>query len=172
MINILVKGNCKCCLHFYSSRRTAELPYSTQRITTCTVSKMMTIISSFIHFVAIAYSFCSLCMIGCQWHHSIRKYPGTPRDIEPKSKLNISVYLMQPLWRFELKTTRTKIGTLRISHASSKIHRDMRSRSFDHKDQLEENRSCYWQDLVTEYRAYKFSPEVSEVLLLFVSVSF
>ena len=169
MINILVKGNCKCCLHFYSSRRTAELPYSTQRITTCTDFEKWWRLS-IIHFVV--YLFCSLCMIGCQWHHSIRKYPGTPRDIEPKSKLNISVYLMQPLWRSELKTTRTKIGTLRISHASSKIHRDMRSRSFDHKDQLEENRSYYWQDLVTEYRAYKFSPEVSEVLLLFVSVSF
>ena len=36
MINILVKGNCEGCLHFYSSRRTAELPYSTQHITTCT----------------------------------------------------------------------------------------------------------------------------------------
>ena len=116
--------------------------------------KMMTIIS-IIHFVA--YSFCSLCMIGCQWHHSIRKYPGTPRDIEPKSKLNISVYLKQhtPLqrskFRIKIKKTRTKIGTLRISHASSKLHGDMRSRSFDNKDQLEENRSYYRQDLGTEW---------------------
>ncbi|CAH3180893.1 unnamed protein product [Porites lobata] len=36
---------------------------------------------------------------------SIRKCPGTPRDIEPKSKLNISFYLMQhtPLWRSKFR---------------------------------------------------------------------
>ena len=52
MINILVKGNCKCCLqHFYSSRRTAELPYSTTLFTTPN-SKIMIIISPIAHFVA------------------------------------------------------------------------------------------------------------------------
>ena len=49
-----------------------------------------------------------------------------------------------PLWRskfriLRIKKTRTKIGTLRISHTSSKLHRDTRSRTFDNKDQLEEN---------------------------------
>ena len=46
--------------------------------------------------------------------------------------INISLYLMQhtPLWRskfriLRIKKTRTKIGTLRISHTSSKLHRDI-----------------------------------------------
>ena len=48
----------------------------------------------------------------------------------------ISFYLMQhtPLWRskfriLRIKKTRTKIGTLRISHTSSKLHRNIRSGS-------------------------------------------
>ena len=48
--------------------------------------------------------------------------------------LNVSFYLMQhtPLWRskfriLRIKKTRTKIGTLRISHTSSKLHRDIPS---------------------------------------------
>ena len=51
--------------------------------------------------------------------------------------LNISFYVMQhtPLWRskfriLRIKKTRTKIGTLRISHTSSKLHRDIPSGSF------------------------------------------
>ena len=51
--------------------------------------------------------------------------------------LNISFYLTQhtPLWRskfriLRIKKTRTKIGTLRISHTSSKLHRDIPSGSF------------------------------------------
>ena len=55
--------------------------------------------------------------------------------------LNISFYLMQhtPLWRskfwiLRIKKTRTKIGTLRISHTSSKLHRDIPSRSFTKTD--------------------------------------
>ena len=49
----------------------------------------------------------------------------------------ISFYLMQhtPLSRskfriLRIKKTRTKIGTLRISHTSSKLHRNIRSGSF------------------------------------------
>ena len=89
---------------------------------------------------------------------------------------HIFFYSMQhmPLWRskfrMRIKTIRTKKGTLRISHTSSKLPQDIRSGSFDHKDQLlEENRSYKWQGLVT--RAYRCSPEISDVLLLFVSVS-
>ena len=55
--------------------------------------------------------------------------------------LNISFYLMQhtPLWRskfriLRIKKTRTKIGTLRISHTSSKLHRDIPSGSFTKTD--------------------------------------
>ena len=55
--------------------------------------------------------------------------------------LNISFYLTQhtPLWRskfriLRIKKTRTKIGTLRISHASSKLHRDIPSGSFTKPD--------------------------------------
>ena len=51
--------------------------------------------------------------------------------------LNISFYLMQytPLWRSKFRTlritkTRTKIGTLRIPHTSSKLYQDIRSGSF------------------------------------------
>ena len=51
--------------------------------------------------------------------------------------LNVSFYLMQhtPLWRskfriLRIKKTRTKIGTLRISHTSWKLHRDIPSGSF------------------------------------------
>ena len=54
---------------------------------------------------------------------------------------NISFYLMQhtPLWRskfriLRIKKTRTKIGTLRISHTSSKLHRDVQSGSLTKTD--------------------------------------
>ena len=54
---------------------------------------------------------------------------------------NISFYLMQhtPLWRskfriLSIKKTWTKIGTLRISHTSSKLHRDIPSGSFTKTD--------------------------------------
>ena len=53
----------------------------------------------------------------------------------------ISFYLMQhtPLWRskfriLRIKKTRTKIGTLRISHTSLKLHRDIPSGSFTESD--------------------------------------
>ena len=72
--------------------------------------------------------------------------------------LNISCYLMQhtPLWRskfgiLRIKKTRTKIETLRISHTSSKPASPGHPIRELHKDQLEENRSYYWQSLVTEY---------------------
>ena len=43
-----------------------------------------------------------------------------------------------PLWRskfrIRIKKTRTKIGTLRISHTSSKLHRDIPSGSFTESD--------------------------------------
>ena len=55
--------------------------------------------------------------------------------------LNISFYLMQhtPLWRskfriLRIKKTRTKIGTLKISHTGSKLHRDIPSGSFTKTD--------------------------------------
>ena len=55
--------------------------------------------------------------------------------------LNTSFYLMQhtPLWRskfriLRIKKTRTKIGTLRISHTSLKLHRDIPSGSFTGSD--------------------------------------
>ena len=55
--------------------------------------------------------------------------------------LNISFYLMQhtPLWRakfwiLRIKKTRTKIGTLRISHTSLKLLRDIPSGSFTESD--------------------------------------
>ena len=55
--------------------------------------------------------------------------------------LIISFYLMQhtPLWRskfriLKIKKTRTKIGTLRISHTSLKLHRDIPSGSFTESD--------------------------------------
>ena len=55
--------------------------------------------------------------------------------------LSISFYLMQhtPLWRskfriLRIKKTRTKIGTLRISHTSLKLHRDIPSGSFTESD--------------------------------------
>ena len=55
--------------------------------------------------------------------------------------LNTSFYLMQhtPLWRskfriLRIKKTRTKIGTLRISHTSLKLLRDIPSGSFTESD--------------------------------------
>ena len=63
----------------------------------------------------------------------------------------ISLYLVQhkPLWRskfriLRIKKTRTKIGSLRILHTSSKLHRIGTSNpGAAHKDQLEENRSYF-----------------------------
>ena len=77
--------------------------------------------------------------------------------------LNISFYLMQhtPLWRskfriLRIKKTRTKIGTLRISHTSLKLHRDIPSGSFTESD-LRKIRAItdkvWWLS-----RAYKCSP--------------
>ena len=51
-----------------------------------------------------------------------------------------------PLWRskFGIRIKKqTKIETLGISHKISKLHRDSWSGSFDHKDQLRENRGYY-----------------------------
>ena len=68
-----------------------------------------------------------------------------------------SFYLMQhtPLWRSKFRTlrikkTRTKIGTLRISHTSLKLLRDIPSGSFTESDLRKIYRSYYWQGLVTE----------------------
>ena len=68
----------------------------------------------------------------------------------------ISFYFMQhtPLWRskfrIKIKKTRTKIGTLRISH-KFKLHRDIWSGSFTKTNlRKTENRSHYWHGLVTE----------------------
>ena len=89
---------------------------------------------------------------------------------------NISFYLIMqhtPLWRSKfwiprIKKTRTKIGTLRISHTSSKLHRDIRSGCFTETN-LEKvgaiTDKVWWLS-----RAYKYSPNVSGVLFLLVSV--
>ena len=78
--------------------------------------------------------------------------------------LNVSFYLMQhtPLWRsikfriLRIKKTRTKIGTLRISHPSSKLHRDIPSGRFT-KTNLRKigaiTDKVWWLS-----RAYKCSP--------------
>ena len=77
--------------------------------------------------------------------------------------LHISFYLMQhtPLWRskfriLRIKKTRTKIGTLRISHTSSKLHRDIPSGSFTESDLRKIGAitdKVWWLS-----RAYKCSP--------------
>ena len=74
---------------------------------------------------------------------SMRKGSDQPRHHARKLAfhLNISFYLIQhaPHWRskfdwirtrIRIKKTRTKIGTLGISHTSSKLHRDRRAGSF------------------------------------------
>ena len=75
----------------------------------------------------------------------------------------ISFYLMQhkPLWRskfriLRIKKTRTKIGTLRISHTSLKLHRDIPSGSFTESDLRKIGAitdKVWWLS-----RAYKCSP--------------
>ena len=77
--------------------------------------------------------------------------------------LNISFYLMQhtPLCRFKfrilrIKKTRTKIGTLRISHTSLKLDRDIPSGSFTESDLRKIGAitdKVWWLS-----RAYKCSP--------------
>ena len=77
--------------------------------------------------------------------------------------LNISFYLTQhtPLWRskfriLRIKKTRTKKGTLRISHTSSKLHRDIPSGSFTKSDLRKIGAitdKVWWLS-----RAYKCSP--------------
>ena len=79
--------------------------------------------------------------------------------------LNISFYLMQhtPLWRskfqiLRIKKTRTKIGTLRISHTSSKLHQDIPSGSFTKSDLRKIGAitdKVWWLS-----RAYKCSPRL------------
>ena len=73
-------------------------------------------------------------------------------------RLNISFYLMQhtPLWRskfriLRIKKTRTKIGTLRISRTMHKFKASPEHPMRElHRERPEENRSYYWQGLVTE----------------------
>ena len=76
---------------------------------------------------------------------------------------NVSFYLMQhsPLWRSEfrilrIKKTQTNIGTLKISHTSSKLHLDIPSGSFT-KTNLRKigaiTDKVWWLS-----RAYKCSP--------------
>ena len=88
--------------------------------------------------------------------------------------LNISFYLMQhtPLWRskfriLRIKKTRTKIGTLRISHTSLKLLRDIPSGSFTESDLRKIGAitdKVWWLS-----RAYKCSPGRGfRGLLLFV----
>ena len=77
--------------------------------------------------------------------------------------LNTSFYLMQhnPLWRskfriLRIKKTRTKIGTLRISHTSLKLLRDIPSGSFTESDLRKIGAitdKVWWLS-----RAYKCSP--------------
>ena len=85
----------------------------------------------------------------CQMNPDVQKWTSTSDNFARLAlHFHIFFYSMQhmPLWRskfrMRIKTIRTKKGTLRISHTSSKLPQDIRSGSFDHKDQLlEENRS-------------------------------
>ena len=60
------------------------------------------------------------------------------------------VFFVPPLWkskfRIRIKKTLTKIWTLKISHTSSKLHPH---RQELHNNQLDGNRSYYWQGLGT-----------------------
>ena len=93
--------------------------------------------------------------------------------------LNISFYLMQhtPLWRskfwiLRIKKKRTKVGTLRISHTSSKLHLDIPSGSFSKTDlrKIGAITDKVWHDDWVEHTSVA-QVEVSGGLLLFVSVS-
>ena len=86
----------------------------------------------------------------CQMNPDVQKWTSTSDNFARLAlHFHIFFYSMQhmPLWRskfrMRIKTIRTKKGTLRISHTSSKLPQDIRSGSFDHKDQLEENGSYY-----------------------------